>query len=149
MRKRNGVLVVAAAIILASLWVARPKTALAQGAAKEVIVLDESTTATTVTYQVLFWYPITKNPKPQAGSAGSLWVASGTSAGATSAENTAIQNGTILEENTSFSFPVGIPVAAIESVLQQAWAERNAQINGQGANQYYGAYFNGTAWGAQ
>lgn len=116
-------------------------------ATKQIIVLTQSTSETEVTYNVLFWFPITANPVSQAN--GSLWNASGTSAGATSAENTAIQNGSIKEEERSFDFPVGTPVAAIEAVLQQAWAKRNAQIAGQGANQFYGSYFDGSVWGAQ
>jgi hypothetical protein len=150
--KRIWILIGTAALLLfLAFYIAHPRTALAQGATKRIIVLDEAINpgGTTVSYSTLFWFPIANQPKPQSGSSGSEWVASGTSAGATAAENTAIKNGTILEEANSFSFPVGTPVTAIESVLQQAWTERNAQINGQGANQYYGAYFDGSAWGAQ
>ena len=116
-------------------------------AAKQIIVLTEETNETEVSYGVLFWFPITLNPL--ARTAGSTWTASGSSAGATAAENTAVQNGSILEEEHSYSFPVGTPVSAIQAILQAAWAKRNAQIAGQGANQYYGDYFDGTAWGAQ
>lgn len=115
-------------------------------ATKQIVVLDEGTSETQVSYRIAFWYPITVNAVPQ--TAGSVWVASGTSAGASVAENSAIQAGTIKEEVQSFSFPVGTPVSAIEAVLQQAWAKRNAQINGQGANQFYGAFYDGTAWGS-
>lgn len=113
----------------------------------QVIVLSESVSGTNVTYSILFWIPITANPVPQ--TAGSIWTASGASAGASSAQNTAIQAGSIREEAESFEFPVGTPVSAIEAILQQAWTNRNGQINGQGANQYYGSFWNGTAWGAQ
>jgi hypothetical protein len=115
-------------------------------ATKQIIVLAESTSETEVNYTVAFWYPITLNPVPQ--SAGSVWVPLGTSAGASTAENQAIQAGTIKEEVRSFDFPVGTPVSAIEAVLQQAWAKRNAQIAGQGANQFYGSWFDGSAWSA-
>jgi hypothetical protein len=116
-------------------------------ATKQIIVLSQSTSETEVAYTVLFWYPITKQPVPQ--TAGSAWVASGTSTGAASAENQAIQAGTIKEEARGFTFPVGLTVSAIEAFLQQTWANRNAELNGQGPNQYYGSYFDGTAWGAQ
>ena len=115
-------------------------------ATKQIIVLDEQTNETEVTYRIAFWYPITLNPVPQ--SAGSVWAPLGTSAGASTAENQAIQAGTIKEELRTFDFPVGTPVSAIEAVLQQGWAKRNAQINGQGANQFYGSFFDGAAWGA-
>jgi hypothetical protein len=113
---------------------------------KQIIVLSQQSNGIQVNYNVLFWYPITLNPVTQ--TAGSAWVPSGTSAGASAAENSAIQAGTIREEGGSFSFPVGTPVAAIESVLQQAWAKRNAQIAGQGANQFYGSWYDGTQWSA-
>lgn len=114
-------------------------------ATKQIVVLDESSNGTQVNYRVAFWFAVTLNPVPQ--TAGSVWVPSGTSVGAAVAENTAIQAGTIKEELQSFSFPVGTPVTAIEAVLQQAWVKRNAQINGQGANHFYGSFYDGTAWG--
>ena len=116
-------------------------------AAKQIIVLTEQTSETEVSYNVLFWFPITLNPV--ARTAGSTWTASGTSAGASAAENAAVQNGSIIEEQHSYSFPVGTLVSAIQAVLQAAWARRNAQIAGQGANQFYGAFFDGSAWGQQ
>ena len=113
-------------------------------ATKQIIVLDQSSSELSVSYRVAFWYPITLNAVTQ--TAGSVWVASGTSLGASAAENTAIQTGTIREEVQNFSFPVGTPVSAIEAVLQQAWAKRNAQIAGQGANQFYGNFWDGVSW---
>src|SRR5205823_14960406 len=101
--------------------------------AKQIIVLSQSTNGTEVNYNVAFWYPITLNPVPQ--TAGSVWVPSGTSLGASAAENASIQAGTIREEGGSFSFPIGTPISAIEAVLQASWAKRNAQISSQGANQ--------------
>jgi hypothetical protein len=114
--------------------------------AKQIIVLGKSQTETEVTYNVLFWFPITSKPQPQ--TTGSAWTpVTGISTGAAAAENTAIQNGTVKEESYSFSFPVGTPVATIEAYLQQAWTNRNAQIAGVGAYQYYGSYYDGAAWG--
>jgi hypothetical protein len=115
-------------------------------ATKQIIVLSQSTNGTEVTYQVAFWFAITLNPVSQ--TAGSLWVPSGTSLGASVAENSAIQAGTVREESASFSFPIGTPISAIEAVLQAAWAKRNTQISSQGANQFYGSWFDGTVWGA-
>ena len=113
-------------------------------ATKQVIALSVSYTETEFTINFAFWFPITKNPVPQ--TAGSAWVPSGASAGASAAENQAIQAGTIREEGYSHTFPVGTPIAAIEAIVQQAWTERNAQINGQGANQFYGNFFDGVSW---
>lgn len=113
---------------------------------KRIIVLTQSATEAEVSYQILFWFSITAGAKPQ--TSGSLWVPSGTSAGASATENTAIQNGTVLEELHSFSFPVSTPVVDIENVLLQAWTNRNVQINGIGPNQFYGAFNDSaTGWG--
>lgn len=114
---------------------------------KQIIVQSQSTSETEVIYNVLFWFPITKQPVTQ--TAGSSWTPSGTSLGASSAENQAIQAGTVKEEGHSYVFPINLAVANIEAFLQQAWANRNAQLNGQGANQFYGSFFDGTTWGAQ
>lgn len=115
-------------------------------ATKQIIVLNEDTDGLNVTYRTAFWFPITLNPAP--APQGSAWVpVTGVSAGASPAENQAITSGSIKEELQPFSFPIGTPIAAIESVLQAAWAKRNAQIGGQGAEQFYGAFFDGSAWG--
>lgn len=116
-------------------------------ATKQVIVLNQTSNGTDVTYNVLFWYPITANLVTR--TSGSLWVASGTSTGATTAEHTAIQNGSILEESGSVTVPVGTPIAAIQAILQQKWAKRNTQIAGQGTNQFYGNFWDGGIWSAQ
>jgi len=113
---------------------------------KQIIVLSQGSNGTDVTVSGLFWFPITKNPVPQ--TAGSAWAAvTGVSTGAASAENAAIQAGTIREESWSYSFAIGTPVATIESFLQQKWTVRNTQLNGQGGYQYFGSYYDGTAWG--
>lgn len=114
--------------------------------AKQIIVLDQSVAETSVSYRILFWFPINANPQPV--SSGSIWTPSGSSVGASVLETQAIQAGTIKEEQTGFTFPVGTPISAIQAVLQQAWAKRNAQINSQGGNQFYGAFFDGAVWGS-
>lgn len=113
-------------------------------AVKRVIVLTQSSSETEITYNGLFWIPVTSGIRTQ--TAGSLWVANGTSLGAAAAENTAIQNGTILEVPWSFQFPVGTPAATIEITLQQAWTNKNAQVNAVGPNQFYGFFYDGVAW---
>jgi len=113
-------------------------------AVKRIIVLTQNSSETEINYSGLFWIPITSGVRIQ--TAGSAWVANGTSTGAAAAENTAIQNGTISEIGWNFSFPVGTAVATIEAFLQQAWTNKNAQVNAIGANQYYGSWYDGTIW---
>lgn len=113
---------------------------------KRIIVLTQSANEAEVVYNTLFWFSITAGARTQSG--GSAWTPNGTSAGASATENSAIQAGTVLEEAHSFVFPVGTPVADIENVLLQAWTNRNAQINGIGPNQFYGAFNDSvTGWG--
>jgi len=113
-------------------------------AVKRIIVLTQSTNETQVGYSGLFWIPVASGVRTQ--TTGSAWLANGSSTGATSAENTAILNGTIAEVAWDYSFPVGTPVATIEAFLQQAWTNKNDEVNGIGANQYYGSWWDGTAW---
>lgn len=113
-------------------------------AVKRVIVLTVGSNGTELSTNGVNWFPITSGVRTQ--TAGSQWVPSGTSLGASTAENQAIQAGTIYEENWSRNFPIGTTAANMEAVLAQLWADRNAQINGQGANIFYGVFFDGTAW---
>lgn len=114
--------------------------------AKQVIVLTKSSSESEVTYTCAMWYAITSGIRTQ--TAGSAWVPNGSSAGASAAENTAIQNGTVLEEVQTFTFPVSTPSADMEAYILQAWTNRNAQINGVGPNQYYGTFHDSTTgWG--
>lgn len=91
---------------------------------KRIINLGASVSGTNLIVNAVFWYPITSGAKTQTN--GSLW------SGASAVENTAIQNGTVLEEQQNYSFPLGTSGPAIEAQLLQAWINRNAQINGQG-----------------
>lgn len=109
--------------------------------AKQIIVLNNNSDGTFVTYQMAFWFSIASGVQTQAS--GSVWT------GASAAENTAIQNGTVKEEVKSFVFPIGTPSATIKSFIQQAWTDRNSQLNGIGTAQYYGVYLDSvTGWSA-
>jgi hypothetical protein len=109
--------------------------------AKQIVVLSQDSNGTEVSYTVALWFPITSGARVQ--TSGSVWT------GASAAENSAIQAGTVKEETVGRSFPVGTTAAAIKSVLQQMWTERNAQINGIGPNVFYGIFFDSvTGWSA-
>jgi hypothetical protein len=88
----------------------------------------------------LFWYPITSGMAPT--TTGSAW------AGASAAENTAIQNGTVLEERTTIQLPYNNDANANEISLLQYWTNRNAQIAGRGPHQAQGTYYDpaGGGW---
>lgn len=119
-------------------------TASSFAATKRIVVLTQSSNGTEINVSGVMWFAISTGARPQ--TAGSLWIASGTSAGASTAENTAIQNGSIYEESFSRSFPIATPAATIETVVIQMWTDRNAQIGGNGANIYYGVWYDGASW---
>jgi hypothetical protein len=109
--------------------------------AKEIISLGATNGGLTVTYTTLFWFPITSGAKAQ--TSGSVW------SGASTAENTAIQNGSVLEVQQSFSFPTGTSVTNVKAYLQQAWTNLNTQINGVGPASTAGVYYDSsTGWSA-
>jgi hypothetical protein len=110
-------------------------------AAKRIIVVKQSTNGSNVCYSVANWYVITTGQ--QAQTAGSQW------SGASTPENTAIQNGSVLEEMANQCFPVAQDVTSIKSVLVQQWTNRNAQIGGIGPAQYQGVYFDATTGWSQ
>lgn len=101
--------------------------------AKRVIVLGANISNTvSINVTAVFWYPISTGASAQAS--GSAWP------GASQAENTAIQNGSVLEEQISLQFPNGTPKANIEAQLLQYWTNRNGQINGQGPAMFAGVF---------
>jgi hypothetical protein len=106
--------------------------------ANQIIVLGASLNSVMLNVSVVLWYSITSGAKTVPGV--SAWP------NASAAENTAIQNGSILEESTSFQFPVGTPTATMEAYLLQYWTNRNAQIAGVGPAQFANFGYNGTAW---
>jgi hypothetical protein len=110
-------------------------------AAKQVVVQGVVQNGTQITVTAVFWYPITSGAL--ARTAGSVWT------GASAAENTAIQNGTVLEEVQTFAFPVGATTATIKDVLNKAWTQRNTAIGGVGPNLYNGIFFDSVSgWSA-
>jgi len=110
--------------------------------AKEIIALTQVSDGTNQTIQFAMWYSITSGMLPQP-TVSSQW------AGASTAENTAIQNGTVKEEIYIHTFPLNTPATAIKAVVNQAWTDRNAQINGVGPNQFNGIFFDSvTGWSA-
>lgn len=109
--------------------------------AKKVICLGKQSSAGYDNYNFAMWYTITSGALPR--TAGSLYSA------ASPAENTAIQNGTVLEEQESFQVPTGIAATTIKDIALARWAVRNSQLNGVGPAQYNGVFDDSvTGWSA-
>jgi hypothetical protein len=111
--------------------------------AKQIIILGVNQSSLWTSVNALFWFPVTQSGTAKAVTAGSAW------AGATAGENTAIQNGTVIEEQQSFQFPTGLATASMKDFLLNYWTRRNAQIAGVGPNLYNGVFDDSvTGWSA-
>lgn len=109
--------------------------------AKRIINLGAAIQGTNLIVSTVFWYPITTGAKPTSGV--SQWT------GASTAENTALQAGTVLEEPNTFTFAMGTTGAVIEAQILLAWTNRNAQINGQGPGLFANVFNDSvTGWSA-
>jgi hypothetical protein len=95
---------------------------------KQIIIIGAASDNIMLSVSCVFWFPVASGAKAQTN--GSVWT------GASTAENTAIQNGSVQEEQTSFSFPVGLAVASVKAFLLQYWTNRNARIGGVGQALY-------------
>jgi hypothetical protein len=104
----------------------------------QIIVVSSSISNSMLNLNLVFWYVITSGIKTTTGV--SAWP------NASTAENAAIQAGTILEEQNAFSFPMGLSAANIEAFLNQFWTNRNTAIGGVGPGNLANFGFNGTAW---
>jgi len=110
--------------------------------AKQAIVLGVNQSSLFTSVSAVFWFPVTQSGTAKAVSGGSAW------SGATAGENTAIQNGTVIEEQQSFQFPTGLAAASIKDFLLTYWTRRNAQIGGVGPNLYNGVFVDAGVWSA-
>lgn len=109
--------------------------------AKQIIVIGAKSDSKMLTVTAAFWFAVTTAKRPQAN--GSAWT------GASAAENTAIQNGDVIEEVQAFPFPLGTLAASIKDFLQQYWTNRNGEIGGKGPAQFAGVFFDSaTGWSA-
>jgi hypothetical protein len=73
-------------------------------------------------------------------SATSAWT------GATTAEITALQNGSVVESVQSTQFPIGTLPATIEAELVNRFTQYQTQITNANPWAYYGSTYNGSAW---
>jgi hypothetical protein len=111
-------------------------------AAKQIIALNLAPTTTgEVDVMTAFWYPVTAgNEFPQSASASQF-------SRSVADENTAISTGRLIEEVNSFRFPSSYTGAQMEAFLQVMYTAKLAARNAvPSAGQFYGFFFDGTAW---
>lgn len=104
-----------------------------------IIVLDRDNDNT---YNFLMWadVPAARQSHYANASAVSAW------SGAQAADNTALQNGSVVELKTSQRIPTGASLAAIQAFLAAKWTDYQAQINSYNPWQRYGTTWDGTTW---
>jgi hypothetical protein len=84
--------------------------------------------------------PTARQPMYANAAAKSVW------SGATAADNTALQNGAVVESVVVQRVPPGSTVATVQAALQVAWQNYQTSITNSNPWNYYGSTWNGTAW---
>jgi len=103
--------------------------------AKRAIILDVSGQ----TVRVVLWadVPAARQAK-YANAASSIWT------GASAAENTALQNGSVAEKVVTVATDGG--AAQIKTTIQALWQYWQNDVSNINPWQYQGTYWDGTAW---
>ena len=115
-------------------------------AAVQIVVLNVSDAGSNkVQYNYLCWLNA-PNPLPNPSFV-SQWKALGSSAGPTTAQIAALQNGTVIEQTGALQEPTITPLATVESDIINDCTARQNYINGiPGQGIYYGVTWNGSQW---
>ena len=106
-----------------------------------VVILDQHPDDLN-TYNVILWadVPAARQSMYADPNAKSAW------SGATAADNTNLQNGSMSESHFSQRIPAGTALAQIENFLQNAWTNYQNQITNYNPWQRYGSTWDGTTW---
>lgn len=106
-----------------------------------VIVLDQPSDDSSA-YRFALWADVPAarqtfyaNPKATSG-----WT------GATAADITALQNGSVVEYVSTQKIPTGATLAQVEGWLQTAWTDFQAKITNYNPWIHYGSTWDGTTW---
>jgi hypothetical protein len=94
------------------------------------------------TYGVVFWadVPAARQTYYANPNAKSAWT------GATTADNTNLQTGTVVEQSFTQRVPPGTAIGQVEAFLAQAWTDYQNQINAYNPWIHYGSTWDGTTW---
>ncbi len=108
-----------------------------------VIVLDKNATDTDGnTWNFALWadVPVARQSHYANASLTSAW------SGATAADNTALQNGSVVEKVSSQRVPQGTTLAQFETFLQNQWTLYQNYITAYNPWIRYGSTWDGTTW---
>ena len=112
-----------------------------------IIILDRSDPTNPNVYRYVFWADVPSARQPfYAALAGPTAVSAWKDALA--ADNTALQNGSVVEKVDTIQVPSHATLAQIRVFLQDKWAEYQAAITARNPWQRYGTTWDGTTWTA-
>jgi|SRR5215469_16247050 len=106
-----------------------------------VVILDQ-TLDDANTYRFMMWadVPAARQQYYANANAKSAWN------GATAADNTNLQTGSVVEQVTVQRIPGGSSLAQIENFLQNAWTNFQNNVNNNNPWLRYGSTWDGTTW---
>lgn len=113
--------------------------------AKQIIVLDSNPSdGGAFSVRCAFWFPVTVGKEWPSPGAVSAW------SGVSSVEIQQIQQGQVIEETRSYSFPSTTATGAIKTALVQSYLSRAAYLATQPfKGQYYGVFYDSSnTWSA-
>jgi hypothetical protein len=115
---------------------------------KQIIILETNPAdGGQISLRTVLWFPVPAGQEVPIANFASAYKASATKPGPTAQETTDLQEGKVVEEVKTFSFPRSFTPAQLRASLQAAYADRlayRATLPNVGA--YYGVYFDGAAW---
>jgi hypothetical protein len=113
--------------------------------APKLAVLQVTAGQSTKTFSYVLWLT-TLTPLPKTGAT-SAWIATASSAGASSAENNALAAGSFIEVVRAVTFPASTLIADVQTYMQNDYTSSQSALAGNtqpGA--FYGFTWNGSAW---
>ena len=114
--------------------------------ARKIIITEKISDSSAVNhYRFVLWLTVPTARRPFYADPLKTSVLVGTNA-PSNPELTDIRNGVIVEEVADASWPVGTPIAQIQSELTQTFNERQAFINSYNPWVRYGNNWDGTSW---
>jgi hypothetical protein len=107
--------------------------------AKRIIILEQQDAQT---YRYAMWadVPAARQPFFANASAKSAW------SGALTADNTALQNGSVAEQVATFQVPAGEALATTLARLTSLWNNYQNGITNNNLWVRYGSFWDGTTW---
>lgn len=115
---------------------------------KQIIILETNPSdGGMVSVRCAFWFPVTAGQEVALSSFSSAWKATPNNPGPSATETTDLQDGRVVEEVRTFSFPRSFTATQIRGSLVAAYTDRLAyRVTLPDTGQFYGTSYDGTSW---